>query len=450
MSTREDNELSLIISSTLDSFGFSKKQIILRSECLNEIAKHVSDDARDLFTISLVGSSGEGVKLSSSDVDVMYTLSDVICVDEGFDNKEFIILKSDRSDAAPGYTKVVSISKPDNLSYSMIHSACSFEPHTKRTFISSEKLKRFISTILEHCMRSGDYGYKTEANGPAETLSSPDYAAPEVDNVMCIYFFGGDYLRKWTDRSRMYTWPSQEVIKEISQMEGYIVPVGDKQSDMQALEWRICYTTAEKKLVLGLSDTQIKAYVLLKIMAKTLLKSKCKFLTSYIVKNVIFWVLEMTPCHQLSPSHLIYLIQKSLFFIKHCILNNHLPNYMIPKRNLLKGKIFGKRKETIVNFLSECLKEGGSIILKIPKLYFCISLKLSKPDLVVVHRKWRDEVELCELRCRKYMMNDRTIKTHMNLFSLVMPDAISLMMSGKTDNDIIHLFDERMKLVNIL
>jgi hypothetical protein len=31
-------------------------------------------------------------------------------------------------------------------------------------------------------------------------------------------------------------------------MEGYIVPIGDKLSDMQTYEWRICYTTAAKKI----------------------------------------------------------------------------------------------------------------------------------------------------------------------------------------------------------
>jgi hypothetical protein len=47
---------------------------------------------------------------------------------------------------------------------------------------------------------------------------------------------------------------------------------------------------------------------------------------------------------------------------------------MIPERNLLKGVAGGKEKESIVNFLSDCLKEGGNVILKIPKLCQYVSI----------------------------------------------------------------------------
>jgi hypothetical protein len=260
-------------------------------------------------------------------------------------------------------------------------------------------------------------------------------------------------------------------------MEGYIVPIGDKQSDMQAYEWRICYTSAEKKLVLSLSDIQLKAYVLLKIMAKTLLKPRCNFLTSYVVKNVIFWVMEMTDSCQLLPSHLVNLIQKAIFFIKYCVINNHLPNYMIPERNLLRGYVFGKDKEAIISFLSDCLDEGSSILLKIPKLYHCVALSISKPDLFPEFRKWRDEAErLLHLhkKClfnnadknlilqifsyesafksfsRKCFNNNQPLEAFRELVLHVVPDFCNLICSGKTKEDIGQIFVERKRSLEFL
>jgi hypothetical protein len=66
---------------------------------------------------------------------------------------------------------------------------------------------------------------------------------------------------------------------------------------------------------------------------------------------------------------------------------------MIPERNLLKGIVGGKEKGNVLKFLVECLEEGGTILLRIPKLYHCISLKVSKPDHVLVYASWRDKVE---------------------------------------------------------
>ncbi|XP_060567625.1 uncharacterized protein LOC132726331, partial [Ruditapes philippinarum] len=268
MSKQEDMKLSLMTCSVLDYLGFSKKQIMLRS---NLVEGNFISPTQALYSKALlVGSSGEGVELADSDYDCMFILSDVICVDEGCDNDgELIILGTDYSKTAPGYTKVVSISMSDKCVCSLqFKQCCTYDILEKGKLISSEKLRDFYATIAANCQTFGIY---ITQNGPATTSS--DFLS-DCDFVQSVQFYGGNYLRKWKERVKNYEWPSLEISKEVSEMEGYVVPIGDKQSDMQAFEWRICYTTAEKKLVLSLSDTQIKAYVLLKIMAKSRLKPK--------------------------------------------------------------------------------------------------------------------------------------------------------------------------------
>ncbi|XP_060584708.1 uncharacterized protein LOC132740754 [Ruditapes philippinarum] len=488
MSSTNAQNLSLSLCTILDSFGYSKEQIELRSKEMDYSLQKIEITANSFFKYSLLpeltyvsaGSTGEGIRLSDSDIDYMNAFQDIICVDEGFENSVCVVLESDRTSTAPGYTKIVLISNLDSFDlrtssmiekYMYLQIMSKYRTQSGKKYISSEQFKGITLDAMNL------FGLKIfgKCSGPA--FQPNDDLKVQIDSVISIYFYGGNYLNKWTNRSRNHAWPTSEVVNEVSQMEGYIVPIGDKQSDMQAYEWRICYTTAEKRLVSSLSDTQLKAYVLLKIMAKTLLKPRCNFLTSYVVKNVIFWVMEMSDSCELSPSHLVNLIQKAIFFIKHCVINNHLPNYMIPERNLLRGDVFGKDKVAIISFLSDCLEEGGSILLKVPKLYHCVALSISKPDLFPVFRKWRDETEriLCLLtECiydfsvvnlveqnpsvdglfnslpRRCMSDNKTVVAFEKLFIHVVPDLWSLECSGTTEEDIYQIFLERLKLLKIL
>ncbi|XP_060576729.1 uncharacterized protein LOC132734051 [Ruditapes philippinarum] len=468
-----DKELSLLISSTLNCFGFSKKQVMRRSEFMDEIAKIIQNRPEIPFTTLIVGSAGEGVGLSESDTDVMQIFPDALCVDEGTASENIVILKADYSHTTPGYTKVVPISIPNNLQFSeTLRRMSAYETHMNTPIMASEKMKDLYDVL--HKVHDASW----KLSGPALTLLPG--SAGESDNVFSIYFFGGNHLQKWTNRDRNHPWPSKDVINEISNAEGYIVPIGDKQSDAQMIEWRICYTTSEKKLVLNLSDAQMKTYVLLKILAKTILKPKCKFLTSYIVKNVIFWVMEMTDSSQMTPDCIVYLIKYALNFIKHCIQNNHLPNYMIPERNLLKGMVLGKERQNTIKFLEECLEEGGSILLRVPKLYHCISLRMVNQDLVFRFGNWRDKVEQSvmnfeRLLCRNIDLRSKyrnvrnsgvnipkehinripatdleIIAAQANVLQNVLPDLFPLILSGKSMADIRILANERCKLIGVL
>ncbi|XP_060592085.1 uncharacterized protein LOC132746839 [Ruditapes philippinarum] len=445
MSSVEDKNLSLAICSTLDYLGFSKEQIVYRAEHMDKVSQ-IYTNASSLGSVLIVGSRGEGVGLSDSDTDIMKIFKHVICVDESFADGDLIVLRADYTNTEPGYIKVEG----------------------KNMYISNKGVKdRLIESAIPPNL--SDLNFNFNLTGPAIHFFACDI---DTDYVYCTSFYGGNYLSRWTNRTRNYAWPPRKVRHEVSQMEGYIVPIGSKQGDMQEYEWRICYTTAEKKLVSSLSDIQVKAYVLLKIMAKTLLKPKCKFLTSYVIKNVIFWVMEMTHFGQLSPSHIVYLIQKAIFFIKNCITNNHLPNYMIPERNLLKGAVLGKEKEGVINFLSDCLEQGGSILLQIPKLYTCISLTISKPDLFLAFRKWRNEAERSvfvfaydatkslhnvDINTSKTFDNiiqeakkNVAFEARFNFVNILLPDLFSLLLSGKSMDDIRQIVNERSKLLDFL
>ncbi|XP_045187581.2 uncharacterized protein LOC123545312 [Mercenaria mercenaria] len=383
MSSKEDENWSLWIGSTLDTFGFKQEITSFRSHCFDEFSANVSSKSEQIYPIrfSLVGSAGEGFRHGRSDIDLLAVLINTVCLDRPMVNAHLNTLKTDYSGTAPGYTKVILINKKSHDIRHPFHFNTMYRSTEGHPYIPSSALQ-YIAIDLE-------------INGPALSLESflQSYIFSDMDFVFSFYFGGKEHLRKWAKRSRFYTWPQPTVLKEISSMEGYIVPVGDKPSDFQSLEWRICYTTAEKKLVGYLNAQEQKLYILLKMVSKTILQPVCKAITSYVVKNVVFWIAEGTAEQQCSVNCLVFLLQKSLYFIKYCLENNHLPNYMIPERNLIRAGVFGKEKQSTIDFLSELLKEGGAIIVRIPKLYQCMSYMVRSPGRAVQYGNWRDDVE---------------------------------------------------------
>ncbi|KAH3725151.1 hypothetical protein DPMN_050984 [Dreissena polymorpha] len=58
------------------------------------------------------------------------------------------------------------------------------------------------------------------------------------------------------------------------------------------MEWRICFIYAELKLTENLNECQYKTYILLKIINREVLHPICSDMSSYIMKNVAFWIVE--------------------------------------------------------------------------------------------------------------------------------------------------------------
>ncbi|XP_045193009.2 uncharacterized protein LOC123549192 [Mercenaria mercenaria] len=439
MSSKEDENFSLWINSTLDTFGFRPEIISFRSYWYDKLAENMNLKLEELspFRFSLVGSAGEGVRLGKSDTDILSVFKNTVCSDNPRINVHLNILKTDYSGTAPGYTKIVLINK----SSSDIRHPFHFD-----TMYKSTEGHPYIPCALEY------FAGKSEINGPAFSSAFPyeSYLFSGTDLVFSFYFTGKEHLSEWAKRSRFYAWPQHTVLNEISKMEGYIVPVGDKQSDLKCLEWRICYTTAEKKLVQHLNDAQKKLYILLKMVCKTILQPICKAITSYIVKNVVFWVAERMPELQCSVNCLMNLLQKALYFIKYCLENNHLPNYMIPGRNLLRGGVSGREKRQAIDLLSQLMKEGGAIVVRIPKLYQCMFHMVHSPERGSRYGIWRDEVEKQTMKflvlCQKeysrrwvpmpilsflQVLKNMNYMKALKYFMLVVPEFPNMIVQGK-------------------
>ena len=101
-------------------------------------------------------------------------------------------------------------------------------------------------------------------------------------------------------------------------MDAHVVPVGHKGSDISHLEWRICFTKAEVYLIQRLNDTETKLYILLKMVSK-LFKFISADITSYVMKNIVLWLVELYPVDPITEEKLTYQLIQALRFLKKCV-----------------------------------------------------------------------------------------------------------------------------------
>ncbi|XP_053378881.1 uncharacterized protein LOC123527968 [Mercenaria mercenaria] len=395
---------STLLNSAMDCIGYSKTMIVSRKELCNKYVSNYSQTCSGHLggEVMLAGSKSEGVlPFYASDFDYMTVLNTCVCVDVGCQEDGLVVIETYNKGCPPGYTKLKLLNTENTLTAVILH-MCSVYDISKGVVL----LK---STDLQH-IRALDYvampsyqglGRKClSVTGPAISLTiQPEVVKGMktsniyVDQVLAIRLYSSSVLQEWKERKRVFEWPSPDNIQDISTMEGYVVPVGPKYSEEQNFEWRICYTTAERKLVSSLSEVQLKLYILFKMVNREMIKPKVDCVSSYIIKNIIFWTVECSPADIFTPSNLIHTLLQCLRFLLHCLHNNYLPNYMIPSRNLLLGKIESEQKPKLKNRLRDILNEGEKCVLKCNKLGNAMFIIDSNRSLASRFRVWRDEVE---------------------------------------------------------
>lgn len=398
-------ELSCLLCSVLDNTGFGEDIRKFRTEMCEQFSACVT---RKIFhhlvqsSFVITGSRAEGVGVADSgDVDVMLIPEDVKCLSSRDTLEHFSTLKACESpDVPPGYVTVTATNILNQLTLGFL---CKMSFYQKDPdgypFVSSTILRNCVHHILS---KPSNYKNFVESSGPATTLAvnmtlTSRFGYPEQtgDAVVAIYYHEPKYLSNWSSRNKFKCWPSTCMTEDISTAEGYIVPVGSLEGSYTDVEWRVSYVTAENKLIQYLNGSQYKLYVVLKMIAKELIKPEFPGISSYVMKNVVLWVCELSPRSFFTPALLIEQIAKCLKLVKVCVYNNHLPNYFIPERNLLSCRLESCSKQNLIARLDYLIDLGGSIYRQLRIFTKHSSLLTSSPSVNEVYGKRRDVIEKC-------------------------------------------------------
>ncbi|XP_033729962.1 uncharacterized protein LOC117319240 [Pecten maximus] len=434
---------SWILYHVLDRFIGSRELVDIRRR-IAVLDENFSNQNEFHAQIFLTGSKPEGMKMQGSDNDFMLTDTDVmvLCQDTGipdtsnpdtcnplnYMHKTVLIMRN--TDSRPGYVALEVVHARE------ISDRCldeSIVPVGELHLVSSEIYTRFLHD------RFTCFQLHTEMHGPATNINTEGIhlsAGHDVSKTFRCYSWPKD-ADEWKTRPRLYNWPDQSLRDEIVQGGCYLVPVGDKTSDDTFLQWRISFTTAERKLVYSLTHVQFLVYGLLKYFLKQIsdklkqLVGDTDILSSYIIKTAVFYAVESTPGSFWQEKHTFLCFMFCLNILITWVKTGYCPNYFIKRNNMFLGKVHGENQDKLLCFLVDlhdkkwgCLSVGTFIQPSIGE-----RMNTARNGLLEYVLK---SSTLLELECNATIIT----KTFTYRWSLdVLPVSLALLSESKSDMD---------------
>jgi len=424
MDETTQRRFSVLLYDVMGQQGYSSKSVRERSKQIKEhiediIGNRLNTFFENFFTmlrsgihfeIDLIfaGSTGEGIaKPLASDYDFIISPRRIICVDQRSDVNGMYVMQNEFSNTEPGYVRLIAgVNYEDDEGWYGIFTQrlCKRCDYSLNNYLSSSESARFVAESMTICHIPQQFidRQRNQMNGPAftqsfvysiPTLSDKSKLNYEIDVVVGLQFYSTKIMNKWLYRERNHQWPSKHLQKEIAEMEGYLVPVGHKLSEFQDIEWRISYTTAEKRMVHNMQDEQVRLYAAMKMINRDCLKPKCKHFTSYFVKNLVFWVLEFTPIWAFTPSQFFERVISALCHLKRFLKRYFLPNYIIPERNMFLGRLTQVECKKMSVEVQNLIDSGCGFLFMSQKLSLSLQLAFYYPDRAKAYASWLLQIE---------------------------------------------------------
>ncbi|XP_052777436.1 uncharacterized protein LOC128214812 isoform X1 [Mya arenaria] len=374
------NELSERVCEVLDHLGYSESIVMFRREIWRQrdLQRNSQEKHRTRIT---AGSKMEGFSAPcESDTDYVF-----------LDNYTVCALVGDTSHTPPESLTALSLHaeqcSPGHFWLELKHTGSVENMNIQKALFIHEDGRKFLSSY--EFRKSFILNDKIESiSGPALTKSNEYHSWDHVFAFRCTS--QQQLLMEWASRPRPHGWPSPGLVREVLQQDAQIVPVGCKSSGNKDVQWRACFIPSEKKLSDSWNEFQYKMYILLKFLKKTELKPISDEMSSYLMKNVMFWFVEGKPLDVFTKSTLLVNVQSCLKMFLKALKDNHLSYYMIPGRNLLTGRISPQQRHKLIVKLDELIQEGPRIVFRCPRVVEVLQLP---PSELEGKGCWRDKLE---------------------------------------------------------
>lgn len=189
----------------------------------------------------------------------------------------------------------------------------------------------FLPKNLHH---SEGYTYLKKLIVPQE-LTMPRYAKKCFIGIICKEF--PSVAEEWKYRQRKVQWPSNEVIKMVQNSGCTIIPKHHSSSSQPGIEWKYDFSVSEAILFQrGISPYQFYGFYLVKILLDCCTSClNCRLKNKHI-RSVFFNSCELIPS-MMWATNIGGCIMYVVSYLTKCLQKKNLPNYFIPKRNMLFG-----------------------------------------------------------------------------------------------------------------
>ncbi|KAH3864907.1 uncharacterized protein LOC127866977 isoform X1 [Dreissena polymorpha] len=352
----------------------------------------------DVTTIT-AGSKAEGLTcFFESDMDTMFIIPHVVCLDVGINEEtipsHIIVFTMGTKGHNAGYCKLqqgrLTSTYCPAISNALCIDGCGNVLLSSTQFVDFFRHNPYPSEIQQHARA-----------GPSLPWS---FGPMAHDVVRAIRVYCPGILQNWAKRCRY--WPPPDIVENVIVLGAFVNPIGFKGSEHYHVEWRICFNTGETELVNNLNDTQIKIYVLLKMIVKDILKPRKKVITSYILKNIVLWLAENNPQELFHSGSIFHWLKEGLISLRTAISSRQLPYYMIPERNLMAERdLVSGQQDELVKSLTCLIDEGPKILRRLKKIRQAI---IGHKEPLLWYSKLRIEFEILylELSIRQMQCKD--------------------------------------------
>ncbi|XP_053402062.1 uncharacterized protein LOC128557790 [Mercenaria mercenaria] len=357
--------ISLNLSQVLNDIGVNEKMILKRRRMvlLREIMAH-----------SRYGLLGTNISLyhfgSQSEGSITIGLcsdSDALICDSAF------IVIQDWSEWQPGRDNLLMIQdETTSPGYCLLQCLRDDEPLPLHTALLDHEPDRYHTVsrgnVLMKNTAHRDFGLAGSViNGPASSRQGSPGCCDQ-DFVRAFHCKSWPVeAQPWLLQQGIGRWPTEEMKRYCETTGCFVVPVSSKNGQNEDLEWRISTSHAERCLMFSLNITQLRCYILMKMILKTFINPQCDgVLSSFMCKTVLFHCIQNTCSKNWVQSNLLPCLMCCLTVLQNFVRQENCPNLMLPENNLMARRISPHNKLRIIEILQKIIQSKGRALLKIP------------------------------------------------------------------------------------
>ncbi|XP_060561433.1 uncharacterized protein LOC132721191 [Ruditapes philippinarum] len=342
--------LSLMLSEALHDIGVNENIVMRRRrhfmlrETMGNITSRLTDQKETNY---FLGSQSEGTttKGLDSDTDVLNCRHNYNIIQDWseWEHGKFNYLMIQDENTTPGYCFLQLLKDDEPLPATVNHNVHHFTDRRGRILYKNTMINNFLVGAVQH--------------GP----SIAQQGQPGLCDLDRVFAFP---CKSWpqsasglSERQGIGRWPTQKMIRYAASTDCFVVPTGSKVSEYPELEWRISSILAERCLMNNLNITQIRCYVLLKMILKSFLNSQDEVnVSSFMCKTVLLHCIKKREPSIWKDYNLLTCLTFCLLELHSCIQNDSCSHFIIPENNLMAGQF------TVTETKNELLKNICELI----------------------------------------------------------------------------------------
>ena len=353
--------LSVHLSRVLDDIGLNKLTVRRRREAYLFTEQYETLMYRTLgkqLTTYSFGSQVEGTTTQglASDIDTLY------CYDEYNVMQDMSDWKQDKrnllmlqEDTAPGYCRLQLPGPhvPDRATEDMPNDTFLYDRHNR--------------VILKHTVfcQTPEMQQLEVRNGPARSIRLLGSQTADTVHAFRCNAWPREAV-SWAQKHSRGNWPEQSLIDKAVNSGFFLVPVGYKLSETENLEWIISLSLTERLLMFSMNMTQLKCYVVLKIIMKSLvIPNVGESISSYHCKTALFYCSEDTGTDFWMEDNLFQCVTRCLSLLLRWVRDEYCPHFIMPESNLFAGKLNACNKHKLLSALESMMESSGQFLFDI-------------------------------------------------------------------------------------